>query len=89
MSEQMERPYDKEAQLFTDIIQFFTDRLPHAIGDSVEHVDEALLSRELFEELSARTDEELAESGISRDELSKVAAAASGLFWVANNRKNH
>lgn len=89
MADQSHLPFEQEAKLFTDIIEFFTDRLPHAIGESVEHLDEAALSRELFENLSARTDEELAQMGIHRDELSKVAAAASGLFLVANNREIH
>ena len=88
MTDPSHLPYEEEAKLFTDIIQFFTDRLPHALGDTVEHLDEAALSRELFETLSTQTDEELASLGISRDELSKVAAAASGLFVVANNRQN-
>jgi hypothetical protein len=88
MSEQKNLPFEEEAQLFTDIIAFFTEKLPHAVEDTVEHIDEAALSRELFENLSACTDEELASMGIHRDELSKVAAAASGLFVAANNRRN-
>jgi hypothetical protein len=88
MTDPSHLPYEEEAKLFTDIIQFFTDRLPHAIGDTTDHLSEAALSMELFEALSAQTDEDLAKMGISRDELSKVAAAASGLFIVANNRQN-
>ena len=86
MTDQSHLPYEEEAQLFTDIIKFFTDRLPHAVGDTVEHLEEAALSMEMFNSLSILTDEELAGKGIHRDELSKVAAAASGLFVVANNR---
>jgi hypothetical protein len=67
----------------------FTDRLPHAVGETAELLDEAALSRELFEVLSTETDEELAGLGIARDELSKVAAAASGLFVVANDRRKN
>jgi hypothetical protein len=62
-------------------------KLPHAVGDAAELLDEAALSMELFENLSTCTDKELAAMGIHRDDLSKVAAAASGLFVVANNRK--
>ena len=87
MTDQPHLPYAEEARLFTDIIEFFTDRLPHAVGETAELLDEAALSRELFEVLSTETDEELAGLGITRDELSKVAAAASGLFVVANDRK--
>jgi hypothetical protein len=89
MTEQQHLPYEEEAQLFTDIINFFTDRLPHAVGETAELLDEAALSRELFEVLSTETDEELAGLGIARDELSKVAAAASGLFVVANDRRKN
>lgn len=88
MADQTHLPFEEEAKLITDIIEFFTDRLPHAVGDSVEHLDEAALSTELFNYLSNRTDEELAGMGLHRDDISKVAAAASGLFAVANNRKN-
>ncbi|MDX1483546.1 MAG: hypothetical protein R3229_03595 [Alphaproteobacteria bacterium] len=87
MSTQDHLPYEEEARLFTDIIEFFTERLPHAIGETAEHLDEAALSMELFQTLSTKDDAELKEIGITRDELSKVAAAASGLFVVANNRR--
>ena len=89
MTDQSHHPFEEEARLFTDIIEFFTDRLPHALGETAELLNEAALSRELFDNLSIRTDEELAGMGITRDELSKVAAAASGLFVVANNRKKN
>jgi hypothetical protein len=88
MTDPSHLPYAEEAKLYTEILDFFTERLPHAFGDTAEHLDEAALAMELFEVLSAETDEELAGLGITRDELSKVAAAASGLFVVANNRKN-
>jgi hypothetical protein len=87
MTDPSHLPYAEEAKLYTDIIQFFTEKLPHAVGDAAELLDEAALSMELFENLSTCTDEELAAMGIHRDDLSKVAAAASGLFVVANNRK--
>jgi hypothetical protein len=80
-------PYAEEAQFFADIMKFFGTRLPHAISYTIEHLDEALLSRDLFQELSAQSDEELSEMGIARDELSKVAVAASGLLGVANKRR--
>lgn len=80
-------PYADEAELYTDIIEFFTEKLPHAVGDAAELLDEAALSKELFENLSTCTDEDLAKMGIHRDDISKVAAAAAGLFVVANNRK--
>jgi hypothetical protein len=62
--------------------------VPHAVGESIEHLDEAAISTELFLNLSLCTDEELAERGIHRDDISKVAAAASGLFAVANRNKD-
>ena len=80
-------PYEQEAQLFTDILTFFTEKLPHAVDDTAEHLEEAALSSELFRNLSLCSDEDLASMGIHRDDLSKVAAAASGIFVVANNRK--
>lgn len=88
MSEQKHLPFEEEAQLFTDILAFFTHKLPHAVGDTAEHLDEAALSSELFRNLSLCTDEELSAVGIHRDDIPKVAAAASGLFAVANNRDN-
>lgn len=87
MSEQKHLPLEQEARLFTDIIQFFTEKLPHAFGETVEHLDEAAVSSELFRNLSLCSDEELAKMGIHRDDLSKVAAAATGLFVVANDQK--
>ena len=88
MSEQKHFPYEEEAKLFADIIRFFSDRLPHAISDTADHLDEAALSTELFESLSLCSDDELAEQGINRDDLSKVAVAASGLLAVAKRRNN-
>ena len=88
MSDQKHLPYEEEAKLFSDIIDFFTTQLPHSVGDTIEHIDEAAISTELFLNLSLCTDEELAQRGIHRDDISKVAAAASGLFVVANNQKN-
>ncbi len=87
MNEQKHIPYEQEAQLFTDILAFFTDKLPHAVGDTAEHLEEAALSSELFENLTLCSDEELGSMGIHREDLAKVAAAASGIFVVANNRK--
>ena len=83
MSDQKHLPFEEEAKLFTDIMRFFSDRLPHAIGDTANHLDEAALSTELFESLSLCSDDELAEQGINRDDIPKVAAAASGLLAVA------
>jgi hypothetical protein len=88
MSEQKHLPYEEEARLFSDILAFFIDRMPHAVGDTMDHLDEAALSSELFRNLSLCTDEELAARGIHRDDVSKVAAAASGLFAVVNNRQD-
>ncbi|HSR55011.1 MAG TPA: DUF1127 domain-containing protein [Alphaproteobacteria bacterium] len=88
MSEQRHIPYEAEAQLFTDILQFFSEKLPHAVGDTVEHIDEAALSSELFRNLSLCSDEELADMGIHRDDIPKVSAAATGLFIIANSRNN-
>ena len=87
MSEEKHLPYEAEARLFTDILNFFTDKLPHAVGDTAEHLDEAAVSSELFRNLSLCSDEDLASMGIHRDDLPKVAAAATGLFVVASNRK--
>jgi hypothetical protein len=87
MTDPNQLPYAEEAKLYTEIIDFFTERLPHVVGDTAEHLDEAALTKELFEVLSTETDEELAGLGISREEISKVAAAASGLFVIANNRQ--
>ncbi len=89
MANQTPLPFEEEAKLLGAVVQFFTARLPHAVCETVEHFDAATLSKELFEDLSARGDEELAELGIGRDELSRVAAAASGLLAGANNPRYH
>lgn len=88
MANQTHLPFEEEAKLLGAVVRFFTARLPHAVGETVEHFDAATLSKELFEDLSARGDEELAGLGIGRDELSKVAAA-SGLLVGANNPRYH
>ena len=87
MSDINHLPYEEEAKLMTDIINFFTERLPHATGDALELLDEAALGAELFENLSARTTAVLAELGIERDDLSRVSAAAAGLFIIAHKNK--
>ena len=89
MADQNHLPYQEEAKFLGNIIQFFTDRLPHAVGETADHLDAATLSKELFEDLSARSDEELAALGVGRDELSKVAAAASGLLVGTKNPTKH
>ena len=43
MSDINHLPYEEEAKLMTDIINFFTERLPHATGDALELLDEAAL----------------------------------------------
>ncbi len=88
MLDQKHLPYEEEAKFFSDIIRFFGNRLPHAISDTFDHIDEAALSTELFENLSLCSDDELAERGIHRDDISKVAAAASGLLVAANRHNN-
>ena len=88
MLDQKHLPYEEEAKLVSDIIRFFTGKLPHAVGDAIDHVDEAALSTRLFENLSLCSDDELAGRGIRRDDISKVAAAASGLLVAANRRRN-
>ncbi|MQA66000.1 MAG: hypothetical protein GEU76_08885 [Alphaproteobacteria bacterium] len=76
-------PYEEEAQLMLDVVNFFVQKLPHAIESTAQHFDEAALASTLFGRLSQMTDDELAERGLHRDDISKAAAAAAHLFGVA------
>jgi hypothetical protein len=71
-------PYEEEAQLMLDVVNFFVQKLPHAIESTAQHFDEAALASTLFGRLSQMT-----ERGLHRDDISKAAAAAAHLFGVA------
>ena len=77
-------PYEEEARVLTDVLDFFIHKLPHAIEETAEHIDEAELARELFDQLSDLSDEELAKRGLHREDIAKAASAAAGLFRVAH-----
>lgn len=84
-------PYEEEAKVLQDIIDFFIDKLPHAIEETAEQIDEAQLSHNLFEQLSQLNDEELAKRGLHREDIAKAAALAASLFRIAhkaNSTKN-
>ncbi len=77
-------PYEEEAQLMLDVVNFFIKKLPHALEETAEHFDEAALSNTLFQRLSQMTDSELAERGLHRDDIPKAAAATACLLKVAH-----
>ncbi|MGE0650123.1 MAG: hypothetical protein AB7P12_00025 [Alphaproteobacteria bacterium] len=81
-------PYEEEAQLMLDVVNFFVHKLPHALEATAQHFDEAALSSTLFSRLSQMTDDELAERGLHRDDIPKAAAAAAHLFAVAHKADN-
>lgn len=81
-------PYEEEAQLMTDVLEFFVHKLPHAIEEAAEQLDEATLANTLFEQLSELGDEELAKLGLHREDIAKAASAAAGLFGVAHRIAN-
>lgn len=77
-------PYEEEARMLSEVVDFFIHRLPHAIEDTAEHLDEAALSSALFGRLSQMTDDDLAEMGLHRDDIPSVAANMAGLFNIAH-----
>ncbi|MFM2129623.1 MAG: hypothetical protein RL477_1169 [Pseudomonadota bacterium] len=77
-------PYEEEARVLTDVLDFFVHKLPHAIEETAEHIDEAELARELFDQLSDLSDEELAKRGLHREDIARAASAAAGLFRIAH-----
>lgn len=81
-------PYEEEAQLMLDVVNFFVHKLPHALEVTAQHFDEAALANTLFGRLSQMTDDELAERGLHRDDISKASAAAAHLFAVAHKANN-
>lgn len=87
MAEKEHLPYEEEAHVLTDIMNFIFERLPHAIGESIEHLDEAQVASLLVEDLEAKPDEELTAMKIKRDDIPKIAGAAAGLFRIANLTK--
>ena len=60
-------PYEEEARMLSDVIEFFIHRLPHAIGATVDHIDEAALSTELMHRLEVMSDDDLKGMGLHRE----------------------
>lgn len=81
-------PYEEEAKFLSDVIGFFIHRLPHAIGETMDHLDEAALSTELMHRLEVMTDDDLKEMGVHRDDLAKISSSLAGLFKVAHKAAN-
>lgn len=77
-------PYEEEAQLMLDVVNFFIHKLPHALEVTADQFDEAVLASILFERLTELSDDELAERGLHRNDIAKTAAAAAHLFGVAH-----
>ena len=77
-------PYEEEARMLSDVIEFFIHRLPHAIGATVDHIDEAALSTELMHRLEVMSDDDLKGMGLHRSDISKISASLAGLFKVAH-----
>ena len=86
MDPEKDIPYYEEAKLTSDIIAFIFQKVPHSFTESWEHLGEAALTASFVEDLLARTDEELADGGIHREDIAEVSAAAAKLFKIANNR---
>ena len=87
MADPKHLPYEEEAHVITDIMNFIFEKLPHSIEESIEHVDEARLASRLVEDLESKTDDELAALKIKRDDIAKIAGHAAGLFHIANQEK--
>lgn len=81
-------PYEEEAQLMLDVVNFFVQKLPHALEMTAEHFDEAGLANTLTERMENMSDGQLAGLGVHRDDITVVASAAAGLFRIANNAKS-
>ena len=82
-------PYEEEAQLMLDVVNFFIKKLPHALEETAQHFDEAAMANTLVNRLSQMTDADLAECGLHRDDIPKTAAAAAHLFGVAHKAGNN
>lgn len=81
-------PYEEEAQLMLDVINFFIHKLPHALEETAQHLDEAELAHELVDQLEQLSDDELAKRGLHRDDIVPAASAAAGLFKIAHKAEN-
>ena len=84
-------PYEEDAQIFTNVLMFFVEKLPHAMGvafhdlkEMAEELDEAELSSELFNRMSSMTEEQLEALGLHREDIAKVSAHSAGLLRVAH-----
>ena len=69
-----------------DVVNFFVQKLPHALEMTAEHFDEAGLANTLTERMENMSDGQLV--GVHRDDIPVVASAAAGLFRIANNAKS-
>lgn len=78
-------PYEEEAQLMTDVVNFFIKKLPHALEMTAQHFGEAALSNAMVEQMEAMSDGQLSEIGVKRDGIPKLAASAAHIFKFANN----
>lgn len=77
-------PYEEEAQLMLDVVNFFIHKLPHALEFTAQRFDEAALAHAFTDRLENLSDGQLTELGVHRDDIPDVAAAAAGLFRTAH-----
>lgn len=77
-------PYEEEVELMSEVIDFFIHRLPHATGETIEHISQANLANDLVKRLEQMTDDDLADLGLHRDDIPEMAANLAGLFKIAH-----
>lgn len=80
-------PYEEEAQLMLDVINFFVHKLPHALEFTAQKFDEAALASSFTRRMEDLSDGQLANLGVHRDDIPRVAAAAADLFGAARKAK--
>lgn len=82
-------PYEEEVKLMGEVIDFFIHRLPHATGETIEHISQANLANELVQRLEQMSNDDLAALGLHRDDIPEMAASLAGLFKIAHKASNN
>ncbi len=82
-------PYEEEAKILTDIFGLFAEKLPHLVQHIIDDIDEGLMSRDLYEQLSALSDETLKQAGLERADIPKLVAAIVEFAHLAAKSKNN
>lgn len=80
-------PHADQARVVSDIVDFFTDRLPTFVAREFDNYDLAWAEAELFRALAALPDRRLKKLGLDRADLPAFVLSTFHLIRVSEKRR--